>query len=156
MKVACTVWTGGKLRDNFKELPISIGFYFKAAISAEPGYLSRRVTMSNAGVQINKKKEDCGSKHYFTLQVDNKTAECLIGRYYMEGGRRVLIKSVDQIIGKTIKLRSPLFCLADPGICPTCFGNAWKELGTENIGILAGGIINNKALNAYINKILCM
>jgi hypothetical protein len=24
VKVACTVWSGGKLRDNFKELPIAI------------------------------------------------------------------------------------------------------------------------------------
>lgn len=112
--------------------------------------------MANAGIQINEKKEDCGTTHYFNIQVDAKVAEGLVGRYYMEGSRKVLITNPDKIIGKNIKLRSPLFCLSDPGICPTCFGNAWKELGTTNIGILAGGVINNKALNAYINAHHCV
>lgn len=29
MKVVCTVWSGGKTEDNFKSLPITIGYIDK-------------------------------------------------------------------------------------------------------------------------------
>lgn len=129
------------------------GFYYKSAISAEPGYLSRRVTMANAAMVINDKIEDCGTHQYFNLLVDNKLSQLLVGRYYYDDkkNKNILIADPKQIVNKTILLRSPLYCKS-PGstICPICYGNSYEKLETKNIGVLAGGVINNIVLNAYM------
>ncbi len=126
------------------------GFFYKAAISAEPGYLSRRVTMATAGVIVDANKKDCGTTKTFKLKVDEKIGKLLIGRIHLNNRKKSIIKSADEIIGKTISLRSPLYCKSENGICSTCYGESFKGLDTKNIGILAGGAINNAALNAYM------
>ena len=134
------------------------GFYYKSAISAKPGYLSRRTTMAGSHILIDDSKEDCGSTKYFKLQVDENIAPLIKDRYMVTStGRPKLIKDPFALVGKTINMRSPLYCRCENGnICPTCFGDSWKELHTKNIGILVGGAINDRALNAYIKVFSCM
>ena len=133
------------------------GFYYKAAISSRPGYLSRRVVMANSHILLDDSKEDCGTTKYFKLQVDEKIAKIIKDRYIVtSSGKPKLIKDPSELIGKTINLRSPLYCKCpNSNICPTCYGDSWKLIKNKNIGILVGGDINNKALNAYINFCVC-
>ena len=128
------------------------GFYYKSAISAKPGYLSRRTTMAGSHILIDDSKEDCGTTKYFKLQVDENIAPLIKDRYIVTStGKPKLIKDPFALVGKTINMRSPLYCKCENGnICPTCFGESWKELHTKNIGILVGGAINDRALNAYM------
>ncbi len=126
------------------------GFFYKAAISAEPGYLARRVSMAGAGTIINDKKKDCGTKKTFALHVTSKISKLIEGRYYIEGRKKILIENPKDVVGKTIKMRSPLYCKSKKGICPTCYGDTYKTIGTNNIGILSGGAVNKAALNAYM------
>lgn len=126
------------------------GFYYKAAISAKPGYLSRRVTMANAHIVIDENHKDCGTHTYFKITVTPDIAGIINHRYHMVNGRPKLIENSKELIGKTINLRSPLYCKSERGICPTCYGDSWKRLRTKNIGILAGGAVNDLALNAYM------
>ena len=56
-----------------------------------------------------------------------------------------------ELIGQVIQLRSPLYCQCETGICPVCYGDSWKILENKSVGVLAGGVINNKALNAYMS-----
>ena len=133
------------------------GFYYKAAVSSKPGYLSRRVIMANSHILLDDSKPDCGTTKYFKLQVDEKIAKIIKDRYMVTSSGSVkLIKDPSLLIGKTINLRSPLYCKCEGGnICPTCYGDSWKILKNKNIGVLVGGDINNKALNAYINFHVC-
>ena len=114
--------------------------------------------MAGSHILIDDSKEDCGSTKYFKLQVDENIAPLIKDRYMVTStGRPKLIKDPFALIGKTINMRSPLYCRCENGnICPTCFGDSWKELHTKNIGILVGGAINDRALNAYIKVFSCM
>jgi len=121
------------------------GYYIRTIQAAKPGYLTRKVTMASANISI--KGEDCKTKKYYTVLIDKNNANKFINRYYMENSKPILITSTDQIINKTLKIRSPLYCQQPDGICQICYGTHNKNLNTNNIGILAGGAINNEALN---------
>lgn len=125
-------------------------YYYKSTMSAKPGYLARKVTMSNANVTLDNTKTDCGTRKYLELFVDDKKKKLLIGRNFLDGSELKRITSDSNISGKRIKLRSPLYCRAKKGICPTCYGSHYKELDSKNIGILAGGAINQVAVNSMM------
>lgn len=127
-----------------------LGFYYKSAISSKPGYLARRVTMASAHIMLDDSIKDCGTKKYFKLTVTPDLAKLLKYRYHVVNGKPKLIENVDDIIDKTINLRSPLYCKSEKGICPICYGDNYKKINTKNIGVLAGGDINDIALNTYM------
>lgn len=126
-------------------------FYMRSALTAHPGYLTRKMVTANAGLQIDTKKQDCGTRKTFDLVVTKDLAEILLQRNYVsQAGTIKTITSVDQILDRKIKLRSPLYCLSENGICPTCYGNLAKTLNTNNIGILAAGAVNIVGINAMM------
>lgn len=127
-----------------------LGFYYKSAISAKPGYLGRRVTMANANVLLDDSIPDCGTTKYFKLTVDKNIAKIIDKRYIIVRGKPKLIEDPQSLIGETINLRSPLYCKSEKGICPICFGDSWKTMQNKNIGILAGGNVNDFGVNAYM------
>ena len=87
------------------------------------------------------------------MQVDKTLAGIIDKRYMTVNGKPKLIEDPKSLIGETINLRSPLYCLSEKGICPICFGKSWEKMQNKNIGVLAGGNINNFALNAYMKFI---
>lgn len=124
------------------------GFYIRSTAVSEPGYLSRKLTYANANVKIL--DEDCKSKKYLELFVDNSNIGRLVGRYYINpstGKLKILEPGDKDLIGKKIKFRSPLYCKTKMGLCHTCYGNLSKQLENTNVGILAGGAFNNEVLN---------
>lgn len=124
-------------------------YYYKTVAVRDPGYLSRQITMANAHIQIGSK--DCKTRKYFELYVTDKLAGRIIGRYYKDGNKLVKIESPDQVVNKTIKLRSPLYCQEpDNNICQICYGELATKIDTKNIGILAGGAVNNVVVNAMM------
>jgi len=107
--------------------------------------------MANAHILLDDSIKDCGTKTVFKLVVDKTIAGLIKDRYMMVNGRPKLISEPSELIGQTINLRSPLYCKSEKGICPICYGDSWKHLKNKNIGVLIGGDINDRALNAYIN-----
>jgi hypothetical protein len=132
---------GGQARRNY---------YYKSTMSAKPGYLSRKVTMANANMVIDKTKKDCGTRKTLDMSIDPNKAKLLIDRFHMVGTEAVKITEADQIKNKKIRLRSPLYCRAKKGICPTCYGDSFKGLDTSNVGILAGGAVNMIGINSMM------
>lgn len=124
------------------------GFYVKSTAVQDPGYLSRKVTMANAGTKLD--KTDCKSKKYLEVFVDKDRAQNFAGRYMLYEGELVLIEDPENIANQNIKIRSPLYCKSKNGICQICYGKLAEELNTDNIGILAGGAINNSAVNSMM------
>ena len=72
---------------------------------------------------------------------DNKNK--LFKRYYLNGNKLELLEMdvLDKLVGRIIKIRSPLFCCAPPGkICNKCAGDVPYELEIENIGLTSSAI----------------
>jgi len=126
-------------------------FYMRSALTAHPGYLTTKMVKANAGLQIDQKITDCGTKKTFDLLITKDLANLVLLRNYVnQTGNIKQIKTIDQVLDKKIKLRSPLYCKSENGICPTCYGDLYKTLNTINIGILAAGAINTVGINAMM------
>ncbi len=125
-------------------------YYYKSYMSNKPGYLSRKVTMANANMVVDASRKDCGTRRRLEIFIDKNKASLLIDRYFIDKGEPVKITDASQIRNKKISLRSPLYCRAKKGICPTCYGDSYKGLDTKNVGILAGGAVNMIGINSMM------
>lgn len=71
---------------------------------------------------------DCGSKLYREILVTKDNAASLEGRYMLQGNKPVRIDNPKSFIGKTISIRSPLYCkLSNRTYCSTCCGDQLKD-----------------------------
>ena len=91
------------------------------------GYMSRKLLLLSLNQRLNG-DDDCGSDEYLEMKVASKDAvKRLNGRYHLVGKKLKVIDGRDEtLVGKTIKLRTPITCKGHDGICKTCYGNLWK------------------------------
>lgn len=78
---------------------------------------------------------DCNTKKGMFWTVSPKDKKVLIGRSYIKNGKVVLIdnNTFKDIIGKTVEIRSPLYCkLPKKKICSVCAG---EKLSLKNEGV---------------------
>ena len=102
------------------------------------GYLSRKLLLLVMGTTV-KEVDDCGSK----LTTDVVVTESLLGRIHRrfaldKKGKVFTVDSSDKsLIGKKVRLRSPMTCRLEGGICRTCCGDKWRtnpfHIGVSNI-----------------------
>ncbi len=92
--------------------------YKKSSETAIPGYLIRQLNTIMVGVKLSK-TIDCQTKGRLSIHIQDKDMlKSMVGKIY-EGG--VLSEDDTSLIGKRVKLRSPLYCKAEDGICHKCY-----------------------------------
>jgi len=128
--------------------------YLKSVGSGEPGYLAVKLRYALNDLVYSKKTKDCKTKKYFILTVTDDIANNILGRYYYDDDKKELIKitpeNVKSLISKKIKLRSPLYCKAEDGICEKCIGELAEKSGTDgHLGMKVVGAIYVRALNTF-------
>jgi hypothetical protein len=125
--------------------------FLKSSMTSKPGYLARRVTMANGGTKVI--DGDCKTTKYLNVFIDSSNVDKYDSRFYKAANGK-LVKltrdTYDKLIGKKINFRSPLYCKQKDGICQICYGELSKKLQTANVGIAAGGAINNETVNAMM------
>ena len=92
---------------------------------------------------MDKHGTNCGSKLYREVLITSKNKDKLNKRYYLNGNKLELLESetISKLIGKRIKIRSPLFCCSTSGkICNKCGGEIPYILGVENIGLTSSSV----------------
>jgi len=102
------------------------------------GYLSRKLIFACANLQISSTR-DCGSKDFLDVFVrDEKKARMLMNRYFLDNGKltKITEENYNNLVGKTIKIRSPILCLNDK-ICRVCYGDLYKTLKSRFVGVIA-------------------
>ena len=101
------------------------------------GTYAKYVGIMMQTVRAGPKGSDCGSKGYvkFTVTDDNKNT--IICSYGLINGEEIEITEdiAKKLVGKTVSLRSPLFCKAPHYLCNKCIGNRSYQLGITNIGL---------------------
>lgn len=104
------------------------------------GYLSRKLLFAGSNVELSEDLDDCGTTDYLDVYVnDDKKSRMLLERYFLNDKNeleKITKENMNDIIGKTIKLRSPIFCTSQK-ICHKCYGDLWKYLHTNFIGFVA-------------------
>ena len=119
------------------------GIANRSVRTAEGGYLTRRLVKAAANIKIDFKKKDCGTNRYLEIPIKDKYwANAIIGRY-LDDGTLVTDENYKSFIGKTVRLRSPIFCKS-PKICLTCYGELYKLLTSDNIGIESAQIVGER------------
>lgn len=141
------------------------GIVDTAANTAKSGYQTRKLVFLLSPVKLHPTMEDCGTEKVLEIYVKNeKLAESLVGRY-TEDGVKITTNSYKDLVGKTVKVRSPIYCKAPNNqICHRCYGDLYKLHKSKQIGIIAaqsmgermtqlvlrtfhfGGIANRKVL----------
>lgn len=122
------------------------GLLDTALSTGEAGYLTRQLIYSTADIELGE-VDDCGTEETLLYKIETeKDVKPIRWRYYIEDGKRKLIKTSDMesLIGKEIQLRSPIYCKSDK-ICKTCYGNLSNILHSSQVGIIATQTIGEKA-----------
>jgi len=96
--------------------------------------------------------EDCGSKHLVLYKIDTKQKLKQINRRHYHdvdlNGKatselKTIYKDQEEMIGKTIGLRSPITC-AGKHVCRTCYGRELSEINKDvNTGLVAVLLLTN-------------
>ena len=127
--------------------------YKKSSETAIPGYLIRQLNSIMVGVKLSK-TIDCQTKGRLNVQILNKDMlKSMEGKLY-EGG--TISVSDTSLIGKRVKMRSPLYCKAEDGICHKCYNPEFIERmhlqANAGIGLLSStaqaGLLTNMTLKA--------
>lgn len=110
------------------------------------GYLSRKLIMSMANLQLDYDNDDCGTTDYLDVHVeDEHKAKMLIKRYYVDNNDNLNLITKDNykdIVGKKIKIRSPVYCRTY-GVCRKCYGEL--ETNSKYIGIISAQSLGERA-----------
>ena len=113
------------------------------------GVIAKMVNRSTLNMSID--VEDCNTLLGITLDVTDKNSKQLISRYYISNKKSILITEAigKTLIGKTIELRSPMYCKAkEDSICKKCVGhdvavhkNGILLMGTSMAGSMLNGLM---------------
>ena len=79
---------------------------------------------------------DCHTEHTIEMEITDKNKKELTYRYIVENGKYVCLTPdvLPKYVGKTVKLRSPMYCKGDK-ICNICAGEADYKLNNINVGL---------------------
>mgnify|MGYP003385366635 CR=1 FL=1 len=103
-------------------------------------YMNRMIHTQNSVIR-HLYPGDCGSTAYLTFHISRRTAKFFIGIFYLtEGGiwTEITEDKFDDIIDKTIQMRTVLGCRYTDGYCQTCGGTITKSFSPSgNVGFLA-------------------
>lgn len=117
---------------------IRSGSYDRGKETQKGGEASKIVLRGLSSYRIA--KGDCKSTQGLTITVNKDIAAGLIGRYVISGNKLVEITDPNEYIGKTITIRSPMYCkYKAPDYCSTCCGktleNSPNAIPVEGAGI---------------------
>lgn len=131
---------------------ISVLASFSRSVTTQTGgYIVKIFNNSFSHLNVNEdKNSDCGTKYTLKTKITDKNADSFYLRYVLYNKNLVLLdeKNLKDVIGKTLEMRSPLFC-KDSKICNKCIGDLYYNLGISRVGNLP-----SKIGSSYMNKAL--
>lgn len=114
------------------------GAYPKSIGTSESGYLGKQLQAMLQMERLNPDPEsDCGTKFYLTIRLSKEVIHDYDYRYILENGKLKLLDPsiIEQYAGKTVKMRSVMFCKGGNVKCAKCAGLYYYKLRKEFIGL---------------------
>lgn len=103
------------------------------------GYLARECSKLASNLVLNDDPNYiCDTKHYYHCTITDKTVlKDMRGRWYVNDNDELvqLLDTDYDMIGKTLRFRSPVTCASKNGICSVCYGHLYSQNKGINIGI---------------------
>lgn len=115
------------------------GAYPKAIGQRTFGYFTKQITAALQSTGLDGPGSDCQSKVTIDVTITSDNAKSYEDRYIIENGKLVCLdeETIKKYIGKTVHMRTPMFCLGSTKICRVCAGRMMEKLGIDNIGLTA-------------------
>lgn len=103
---------------------------FSKLCMGEPGAFSKKVCINSTSAQLRKDYQMCDSVVQVSYTIESEDFLRLLDKryYYDDDGNMKLLdgrKDTD-LIGKTIKFRSPCTCTSNEGVCKYCYGELYE------------------------------
>lgn len=130
-----------------------IASYSRGVNTQIGGTYAKYVGIMMQTVVAGEKGSDCGTKGYLDFRVTKENKKSIEFDYALINGKEIELTMdiLNQLVGKTIKIRSPLFCKDKRYLCNKCLGNRSYYLGLKNIG-LSGNIPLDAEKNKSMKK----
>lgn len=127
--------------------------YPKSVGTQIAGYLFKRMSSGFQSIVADKPGSDCGTQLTIEVAITNANAKDFMDRYIVENGKVVLMTAdnISKYIGKTVNLRSTMFCKGGNVKCNKCLGEIYYLLGIENVGLSVAKAAT-KILNLNMKK----
>jgi len=126
-----------------------MGLRDRSVETSKPGYLGKQIIAGSQDLVVTER--DCGTtagKEIPLKEDGSLNTDDLNGRFLAESGEEIdgsKLAAMERAGQETVKVRSPLTCEAEEGVCATCYGRTengnMPDLG-EDVGVREGqGII---------------
>lgn len=120
------------LLDGYSKDPKEISAIFNSirAASFDRGHETQKggaaaKDLLRASSSISIKEGDCGTKLTKKILITEDNHKSFTGRYYVNNGKVTAIEDTSSLIGKTIELRSPMYCNEpNSNYCSICVGKS--------------------------------
>ena len=118
---------------------ILMGAYPKAVGTQVSGYLAKELSSAMQTEVLGENGSDCGTSKGLTVTIPVGKPDDYLYRYIIENDKLVCLTPnvISKYVGKEVKMRSPMFCIAKDCICSKCAGEDFYKLGKRAIGLTA-------------------
>lgn len=116
-----------------------IGSYSRGVSTQVGGTYAKYTGIALQTVRAGPKGSDCGTTGTYDFVVTDENFNMVEYAFMMVNGKPIRIEPTmkDKLVGKTINLRTCLFCKMKDRICNICTGDKSYILGIKNIGLTA-------------------
>ena len=137
--------------NNFADLGI-FGAYSRGVSTTKGGYIVKQYNAAFGSLMLDEPGSDCHTKYTLELTIDKNTKKDYYLRYCYYSGKEYLLTddNIKLLMGKNVKLRSPMYCTGDK-ICNKCMGELYYNFGTRNIGFIPAKI-GSQVLNSALKN----
>lgn len=147
---------------HFANLTI-VGGYSRNVETQKGGYETKKINNAVQGIVLDEAGTDCGTKQFLDVAIPQKMKNMFLHRWVLdpanakkEDAGLVLLDegNISKYMGKTVKMRSPLFCKSEEKICSKCAGELFYKLGMKNAGLLSttmSGNLMNMSMKKFHN-----
>lgn len=108
-----------------------LGSFGRSLKTAQGGYLFKLVSQNFSHLQINKSIDDCKTPNYLRVKLTKANYKDYLYRNIKIFGTHdqyesLSLENLSKYINNDVQIRSPLFCHAETGVCPMCYGDLYK------------------------------
>lgn len=155
-KINTNCYTEGITKESFDVLAnkAMTSSFSRAVATQDGGTMTKYLSVAMQNIKLGPKGSDCGTDGYTLYKVDSKRWDSILYDYMINDDNTLTCITPElkkSLVGKIIKLRTPLYCTAKDYYCNHCAGERYYKLGIKDIGMTATittGTIMNKNMKA--------
>ena len=131
-----------------------MGSVSRSVMTQRGGEYSKYIAIMMQAITLGPKDSDCGTTSYVEVDVTDDNKGIFEYEYGVINGKLVELTAdiLAKLVGKHIKIRSPIFCKMKGCICNRCMGNRPYRFGIKNYGMVAS-IPSERVKNASMKRI---